>query len=209
MALSLQTIQDKNALGTDAVFHVLLEITIPGTDVIRITNNGDSVTWNSAIWQVFSFDISELSEEGSGEVPQWVISLDNRTRVIEQYLSMYDQYLKVNGVTGNEIKCTLYIVNSKDLGNTTPIKEISFELNQPSTTFETATFSMTADSPFNMIVPKRRFIKQFCYWKFKGAECGYTGTAEICDKSLTQCKAYGNSSRYGGFPGVGVGGIRL
>lgn len=209
MPLSLQTIQDKNSLGTDAVFHILLEINIPGTDQITITDNGEDVIWNSKTWVAFPFDISEVSESGFGEVPQWNITLDNRQRVIEQYLSNYDQYLKVNGVTGNEITCTLYIVNSKDLTNLSPIKEISFELNQPSTNAETATFSMTSNSPFNMIIPKRRFIKQFCYWKFKGTECGYTGIATTCNKSLSQCKQYNNSSRYGGFPGVGIGGIRL
>lgn len=209
MALSLQTIRDKNSLGTDAIFHVLLKIVIPATPEINITNNGEDVVWNSKTWIAFPFDIAELSEEGSGEIPQWTITLDNRQRAIEAYLQQYDQYLKANGVNGNEIRCTLYVVNSKDLSNTTPIKEVTFELNQPTTNSETATFVLTADSPFNISVPKRRFIQNFCYWKFKSSECGYTGGAGTCDKSLIQCKSYGNSHRYGGFPSVGFGGIRL
>lgn len=209
MALSLQTIQDKNALGTDAVFHVLLEINIPGTSQVTITNNGDNVSWNSKIWQSFPFDIAEINEDSMGEIPQWSIQLDNRSRAIERYLSDYDQYLKVNGLEGNEITCTLYVVNSKDLGNTEPIKQITFSLSQPTTNSETATFTMTSASPFSIIVPKRRYVKQYCYWKFKGIECGYSGTATTCNKSLTQCKEYSNSGRFGGFPGVGIGGIRL
>jgi len=209
MALSLTAIEEKNKLGTDSVFHILLEILIPGVAPVTITNNGSNVTWNSKEWLAFPFEISELNEEASGEVPQWTLSIDNRQRVIEKYLSDYDQYLKVNGIDGNQIKCNCYIVNSKDLLNTSPIKEVYFELSQPSTTFETATFILTADSPFNIIVPKRRFIKQYCYWKFKGIECGYAGTATTCNKSLLQCKSYNNSSRFGGFPGVGIGGIRL
>ena len=209
MALSLQTIQDKNSLGTDAVFHVLLEINIPGTSQVTITNNGDNVSWNSKLWQAFPFDIAEINEDSMGEIPQWSIQLDNRSRAIERYLSDYDQYLKINGLEGNEITCTLYVVNSKDLLNTEPIKQITFSLSQPTTTSETATFTMTAASPFSIIVPKRRYIKQYCYWKFKGIECGYTGVAATCDKSLIQCKEYNNSGRFGGFPGVGIGGIRL
>ena len=209
MALSLRTIQDKNSLGSDAVFHVLLEIIIPGVAPITITNNGEDVTWGSKTWLAFPFDISELSEEGSGEVPQWTITLDNRQRVIEMYLSNYDQFLKINGIDGNEIKCVCNIVNSKDLLNTEAIKTVYFELSQPSTTSETATFTLTADSPFNITTPKRRFIKQFCYWKFKGIECGYAGADTVCDKTITRCKSLGNSPRFGGFPGVGFGGVRL
>lgn len=209
MALSLTAIQEKNSLGTDSVFHVLLEVLIPGVDPVTITNNGEDVIWDSRTWLAFPFEISELNENSAGEVPQWTITLDNRQRVIEKYLSDYDQYLKVNGIEGNEIKCNCFIVNSKDLDNPEAIKEVYFELSQPSTTSEQATFVLTADSPFNIMVPKRRFIKQYCYWKFKGLECGYAGSASTCDKSLLQCKSYENSSRFGGFPGVGQGGIRL
>lgn len=209
MALSLTAIQEKNKLGTDSVFAVLLEITIPDTPIIYITSNGDNIAWNSQTWLAFPFDIGELNEEGKNEVPQWTITLDNRQRVIEQYLQQYDQYLKVNGIEGNEIKCTCHIVNTKDLANTEAVKTVYFELSQPTTTAENATFILTADSPFNITTPKRRFIKQFCYWKFKGIECGYSGAEITCNKTLTRCQQLNNSPRFGGFPGVGFGGVRL
>ena len=210
MALSLTAIQEKNSLGAGSVFYVLLEIVIPGVvETVKITNNNENVTWNGFTWISFPFDIGELNEEGNGEIPQWTITLDNRQRIIEKYLSDYDYYLKINGIDGNEIKCTCSIVNSLDLANPEPIKVVYFELSQPSTTYETATFILTADSPFAIAAPKRRFIKQYCYWKFKGLECGYTGLGATCDKTLTNCKLLGNSPRFGGFPGVGFGGIRL
>lgn len=233
MALSLTAIQEKNKLGSESLFALLLEINIPGVPQVTITNNGDEITWDSRTWIPFPFDISELSEEASGEIPQWTITLDNRQRVIEKYLSDYDYYLKANGIEGNEITCTLHIINTKETevvelfddlvsldavvsldnltgtGNPQAIKSVYFELQSPSTNAETATFVMAANSPFNIITPKRRFIKQYCYWKFKGLECAYAGVGTTCDKSLTQCKAYGNSARFGGFPGVGIGGIRL
>lgn len=208
MALSLQTIKDKNSLGTDAVFHILLKVVIPGNEEIYVTNNTEDVVWGGKTWIAFYFDISELSENNTGEVPQWVITLDNRSRVVEAYLTMYDLYLKEHGILGNEVKATLYVVNSKDLDNTVPIKTATFELNEPSANSETATFVMSVSNPFTQSVPKRRFIQNFCYWKFKSPECGYTGAAETCDKTLKQCRAYGNNKRFGGFPGVGGSGIR-
>lgn len=233
MALSLTAIQEKNKLGSESLFALLLEINIPGVPQVTITSNGDSITWDSRTWLPFPFNISELTEEASGEVPQWTITLDNRQRVIEKYLSDYDYYLKTNGIEGNIITCTLYIINTKETevvelfddvvsldavvaldgltgtGNPQAIKSVYFELQSPSTNAETATFIMSASSPFSITTPKRRFIKQYCYWKFKGAECAYAGTGATCDKSLSQCKIYNNSHRFGGFPGVGVGGIRL
>ena len=210
MALSLTAIQEKNSLGTDSVFCILLDITIPGlTEHVRITSNGENITWVDYDWIAFPFEISELTEDGMGEVPQWQISIDNRSRVIEGYLQQYDQYLKVNGIEGNEIKCQCHVVNTKDLTNPEAVKTVYFELSKPTTTHEVATFILTADSPFNIQVPKRRFIKTYCYWKFKGVECGYSGTATTCDKSLSRCQELNNSPRFGGFPAVGFGGIRL
>ena len=209
MALSLTAIQEKNKLGTDSVFAVLLKIEIPNNDIIYITNNGEDIDWNEQTWITFPFDISELNETSAGEVPQWTIKLDNRSRIMDNYINQYDNYLKLHGIDGNEVKCTCYIVNTKDLENTDPIKEVFFELSQPTTNANEATFLLNADSPFNYSTPRRRYVKQFCYWKFKGVECGYSGSATNCDKSLTNCKVLNNSARFGGFPSVGLGGIRL
>ena len=39
-----------------------------------------------------------------------------------------------------------------------------------------------------------------CRWRtFKGAECGYTGTAVECDRSYARCVALGNSANFGGY----------
>jgi len=38
-----------------------------------------------------------------------------------------------------------------------------------------------------------------CRWKkFKGTECGYTGTATWCDRSYARCSALGNTANFGG-----------
>lgn len=39
-----------------------------------------------------------------------------------------------------------------------------------------------------------------CRWKqFKGTECGYTGTADWCDRSYKRCQQLGNTANFGGF----------
>jgi hypothetical protein len=42
--------------------------------------------------------------------------------------------------------------------------------------------------------------------------CGYAGVTAMCDKTMTACRAMSggsNSARFGGFPGIGLGGLRL
>jgi len=49
----------------------------------------------------------------------------------------------------------------------------------------------------------KRTYSQTCPWIFKGTRCEYSGYAKTCDKSYTQCKAYGMAHRYGGFRHMG------
>jgi lambda family phage minor tail protein L len=207
--LSEIAIKEKNKLGTDSFFMIMLEILIPATAPVYITSNSEIVTWRGNQWQPFPFNIGERSESSKGEVPQVELNISNHSRVIERYLNMYDIYLKTNGVEGNQIKCNLYVVNSKDLANTEPIRSEYLELLSPKTDKDWATFTLGADNPFNVICPKRKLIKNFCYWKYKGVECGYTGTLGVCNKSLQECRERNNSARFGGFAGVGFGAIRL
>ena len=70
-------------------------------------------------------------------------------------------------------------------------------------------------------LPAREIIQNTCLWKYKGGECGYTGTnyfdtndqtttaaKDICGKRLNSCEIrFGSTATlpYGGFPGVGLG----
>jgi len=69
-------------------------------------------------------------------------------------------------------------------------------------------------------LPRRQIAQNICLWKYRGAECGYTGTdyfksddtavgssaLDVCGKRLSSCKArFGETSElpFGGFPGAG------
>jgi phage-related protein len=68
-------------------------------------------------------------------------------------------------------------------------------------------FTLGAPSPFRVRFPRNRILKDYCRWRFKSTECGYSGGETTCDKTLAQCRLRSNSARFGGFPGVGHGGI--
>ena len=50
-------------------------------------------------------------------------------------------------------------------------------------------------------------MKDFCPFKFKGVQCGYKGDETECNKTLSRCRALGNSVRFGGEPTIPQGGL--
>ena len=77
-------------------------------------------------------------------------------------------------------------------------------------------------SPFDVQgvrLPGRQIIQNYCPWKYRGAECGYTGpaytlsdvattdpTQDVCAKTLTACRVRFSGTNeivpFGGFPGA-------
>jgi len=70
-------------------------------------------------------------------------------------------------------------------------------------------------------LPRRQIIQNICPWKYRGAECGYTGTnyfntsdvavgtlaQDVCGKRVSSCEIrFGTSAElpYGGFPAASL-----
>lgn len=70
-------------------------------------------------------------------------------------------------------------------------------------------------------LPRRQIVQNCCSWRYRGAECGYTGTSyfnindvavgslslDVCGKRLSSCRArFGSNAElpYGGFPAAGL-----
>lgn len=207
-SLSSIAVVEKNKVATDSVWHLLLEIIIPGIGTpVRIAYNNEIVTWRSVQWQPFPFELGEIGEESKGEIPQVELRVSNVTRVMEGYIQQYDYHTKVNGFT--PITCSIFVVNSKNLAFSTPEVEHLFELKNIKTNAQWATFVLGASNPFNLRFPAKRLLKNHCAHTFKDAWCKYAGAESACDKTLTRCRALLNSVNFGGFPGVGYGGLRL
>jgi lambda family phage minor tail protein L len=72
-----------------------------------------------------------------------------------------------------------------------------------------------------VMLPQRQIIANVCQWKYRGAECGYTGSnywnvndqvvgtlaADVCGKRVESCKLrFGATAElpFGSFPGAGL-----
>lgn len=219
MAISLSSvaIQEKNKLATDSVFLVCLRIIIPGVDeIIRLVSNSEDITWQHPdddqpeTWIAFPFSISELTDGSSGEVPIVTIQISNVSRVMDQYIQLYDYEIKTNGYSPTTV--SICVINTKVIAANSaaePEIEHTFELKQPKCDAQWASFVLSASNPYQRRFPQNRILRNHCRYIFKGTLCGYTGVETTCDHTLAQCRERGNSARFGNCPGVGIGGFDI
>jgi len=199
---------EKNKLTSNSVFLCLLEINIPSiSELIRIVNNNEDITYNSYTWQRFPFDIEEISQSSNAQLSQFTIKVSNINNIIGEYVRQYEAYIKEHGF--KEITCTLYIVNSKDLNNTTAIYSTNLILSSSRMNFKEVSFTVSARDMYRALTPINKMYPNNCRFKFKGGKCGYRGSAQKCDKTLSHCRKYHNSNRFGGFPSIGNTGVLI
>ena len=237
--LSSIAIVEKNKMASTSSWLLAAEITIPGlAEPVRIIQGDQSVTWRGVAWVAFPFIIDPIGEESKGEVPQATMRVSNISRVMEAYLQDYDTYTKANGFSPITVTIylinTLFevsqgvITDSTEWGaatdteeegaytdalyniaNPEPEAQFDFEMLSPRTDCWWATFTLGAASLFNKRFPPHRILRNHCRFAFKSVLCGYTGATTTCDKTLGTCRSLSNSARFGGFPGVGLGELRV
>lgn len=215
LTLSSVAIAEKNKLNTDSAFLVVLRIVIPGvSEPVRIVENSEDITWQHPsdiqpeTYITFPFQINEISDSSSGEVPQVTIQISNISRIMDGYNQLYDNYIKANGYT--PVTVSICVVNTKVIAadpTADPEVEHTFELSQPKTDAEWATYVLKAGNPYQRRFPQNRILRNHCRFRFKSALCGYGGAETDCDGTLLRCRALGNNVRFGGAPGVGLGGF--
>ena len=217
LSLSSVAITEKNKLSTDSIFLAVMRIVVPGLDVpIRVVANSENITWQHPLdsepeeYVAFPFNIGEVSDSSSGEVPRIDIRISNTSRVMDQYIQYYNDYIKAKGYS--PITVSICVINSKVIAadNTAaPELDSEYELKQPKCDAEWATFILSANNPYMRRFPQARILKNHCRYKFKDSRCKYTGAETTCDHSLAQCRTRNNSKRFGNAPGVGLSGFDI
>lgn len=200
--LSSAVIEQKNDLSSTESILILLELDIPSlSEKIKLVRNNEDVLWNGSNWQSFPFDLDEISEASAGEIPQLSIRIANASRVIEKYLTDYDQWLKLN--FHKQIIATIYLIATSDIANNSPIKSYEFEVSSFYTNAREAVFNLTQKNIYAMQFPNNRITRK-CRFKFGSVECGLNVLdGQSCNKTLSDCRRFNNSIRFGGFPSVG------
>jgi lambda family phage minor tail protein L len=142
---------------------------------------------------------STVKSSASDSIDQVQISISNVNR------EMASIALQYNGLRRKKIQVITVFENLLDNPDN---KIIKFEGYVASCTFDQNTLTFTVTSVLDLqdiYVPRRIFHRVFCYWTYKGTECGYTGSLETCAKTLEGddgCRVHENAARFGAFPGI-------
>lgn len=215
------------------LFEADLSHIYPEVEVIRFfsgtTSEYSNIVWAGNTYTAYPLKFSGFEWDGSGKLPTPKVQVANITGFMT-YLNMtyndligtkitrirtFLKYLDATNFVGDvnadadptaEFPREIYYVDRKVVENSTVVE---YEL-------------ASALDLSNTKLPKRIIAQNICMWKYKGAECNYTGTAcfdqfgnattpenDSCGKRLSDCEKrfYSTGVRilnFGGFPGAGL-----
>lgn len=196
MDLSTAAIMEKNRVSTDGVWLLLATITVAGEEPIRLVCNNENIEFRGKIYYMFPFELSPV-KESSTELSSTTLAVSNVTGAIQQIVEQYD------GIVGADVCIQAINTNVPDY----IADELNFKVTGVSSDRNKVTFKLGTDFVFTRRFPNVRILKDFCPFKFKGVQCGYTGALTACNKTLSDCRKHGNSARYGGEPTIPQGGL--
>lgn len=199
-SLSIASVIEKNRLSSDVPWLICLDIDVidPASlgvvETIRLVRNTEAITFNGFAYTPSNFDIELKSSAGEQQTVS--VSINDYSLAIQKRMQDY--------AGGVGFKVTVAVVNAGNLTQPPEIVE-HFEVVGANSNNYVCSFTLGAENNLTKSFPRRRQMRDFCQWRYKGAECGYTGTAPTCDLSLqgpNGCAAHNNVVRFGAYPGL-------
>lgn len=190
-----------NEINSDTAWIALLEVVFDENedDRIRVCRNNEDIVWGGKTWVAFPFSLSETKSDDKGTLSNLTIDVDNTGRELDYYLNKY--------AGGSGCRVILRVVRSDDLNCAIPDVEEYFSVKATTVTEAKVSFTLGNAYPTKSRRPYRRYMKNNCPFKYKGVMCGASSSYTSCNHTLSDCRARGNSTRFGGFPGIPQGGL--
>ena len=139
------------------------------------------------------WDEGEMSTD-----PNVTLKIDNVAQGLQWYVE------DSGGGVGTMV--ILRVVNSKNLNGNADLEEyytvLSCKVNE-----QWIEFTLGNDYSARTRRPLDRYMKNNCPFAYKGIRCGYNGSKSSCKHTLADCRSHGNSTRFGGFPGIDQKGV--
>lgn len=192
---------DKSKLASDVVYLMLLEIDVldPTTrdviETLRLVQNDENFTYRGETYVKAGFEFSIA--RSTTELPSVSLSVADPTQEIQARLHEYE------GGVDFPVRLIVTTTATPD----TPELEEAFIIASSQAVAESymVEFTLGAENPLSLRWPPRLQFRNRCPWRYKGAECGYTGALATCDFTYdgpNGCEAHGNELRFGGFKGI-------
>lgn len=187
-----------------------------------------AVVWQTQEYVAYPIQISGFEFSGTGQLPRPKMTVSNVTGAITALVLAYQDLLGAKITRKRTMAKYLDAVNftggvNPDADPTAEFPDdiffIEHKVNENKNFVE---FELASSFDVQGVrLPRRQIIQNICPWKYRGAECGYTGTnyfdtndqsvatlaEDVCGKRLTSCEIrFGQYSElpYGGFPAAGL-----
>ena len=209
-----------------------LDATGFGGDLLRFHagTNGlrQNLVWQGNTYVAFPVLASGFDMSGNGQLPRPKLQVANVTGAITLLVLQYDDLLGAKVTRKRTLAKYLDAVNFPDGTNPTAdstaefADDVFFVDRKVTETRDLVEFELAAAFDVAGVqLPRRQIIQNVCTWRYRGGECGYTGTSyfdandqpvgsaglDVCGKRLTSCEArFGanNPLPFGSFPAAGL-----
>lgn len=185
---------EKSKRENQPVFLYTLEDYDGAGGVLRFAEYDQDITYKGNTYVKFPITHEFISENTQGQVDSLRLRVANVNRLIQVYLEQYDF---------RGLKVVIRMVWANQLSDPDAYMDDIYYIDNYSATQDVVEFTLT--SKFDVLavdIPARKYSRNYCGWKFKSSECGYSGGITTCNKTKTDCKARSNYARFGGFPSV-------
>lgn len=198
--LSIISVIEKNKLSSQHAWLVALDIEVKSPEfndpieTLRLVNNTEDIVVGGNTYTAASFDI-ELKQE-AGTAPEVNLSIVDLSRAVQARMQEYGGGIGFNVIVS--------VFSAADLTQPPELQEF-FQVIGANAANYRASFQLGAENPVSLNFPRRRQLRDFCSWRYKSPECGYTGNLPSCDLSLqgeNGCAKHNNTVRFGSYPGL-------
>jgi lambda family phage minor tail protein L len=207
-----------------------LDATALGGDLLRFhagTNQlVQNIVWAGNSYVRYPINATGFEYSGTGSLPRPKVQVSNFMSGITALLLEFNDLMGAKFTRKRTLLKYLDAVNFPGGVNASADPDASFpdEIfyvdrksmeNRDGVEFELA-------ASFDLVgiqLPRRQIIQNICPWKYRGGECGYTGTnyfttadvatadagSDVCGKRISSCKlrfGANNQLPFGGFPGA-------
>lgn len=185
--------QEKSKQENRPVFLYTIE-NYDGVSDLNLTGYDEDIVYDSVTYTRFPISHEFVGENNQGQIDQVKVRLANVSRLIQAYLEEYDFRGK---------KVIIRMVWKDQLSDPDAYMDDIFYVDSYTADQNNVEFTLT--TKFDVLavdLPARRYARNHCSWKFKSAQCGYTGGETTCNKTQQRCKELANYQRFGAFPSV-------
>lgn len=192
-----------------------------------INGLGTDVTWQSQVYTRFPIDAEGFEKSGSGSQPRPLIKVGNITGIISALARENEDLIGAKVTRKRTFLKYLDAVNFSG-GNPTADPdvhapdEIWFVDRKSSENAVYVEWELRSGGDLtNVFLPKRQCVQNVCTWRYRSAECSYSGAAvadindlptdslafDVCGKRLSSCKLRFPAPAelpFGGFPAIGL-----